>query len=61
MDRGKAHSTAAASNITVEAVKILKDGTRVPLGIVSCYHRNPIKRIRCKLSKKCPGLDGEKR
>lgn len=29
----------------VEAVKILADGTRVPLGTVAYWHRNPFKRI----------------
>lgn len=30
--------------VTVEAVKVLADGTRVPLGVVASYHSNPFKR-----------------
>lgn len=37
-----------AKNITsaqISAVKILADGTRVPLGVVAYYHRNPLRRL----------------
>lgn len=33
----------------VQAVKILADGTRVPLGTVAYWSRNPIKRLIFKL------------
>lgn len=37
-----------AKNITkaeITAVKILADGTKVPLGTVAYYHRNPLRRL----------------
>lgn len=36
----------------VTAVKILADGTRVPLGTIAYWHRNPLKRLFYYLFKK---------
>jgi len=36
--RGK----GGARQVTMRATKIQADGTRVPLGVVSAWHRNPI-------------------
>ena len=36
----------------VEAVKILADGTRVPLGTIAYWHRNPLKRLFYRLFKR---------
>lgn len=30
---------------SIRAVKILKDGTKVDLGVVSYWHANPLKRL----------------
>lgn len=45
-------SDSQIKSVQVEAVKILKDGTRVSLGVVSYWHRNPLKRLFFKLFKK---------
>jgi hypothetical protein len=37
-------SRADVKSATVEAVIIKADGTRVPLGVIAAYHKNPIKR-----------------
>ena len=36
-------------SVEIQAVKILADGTQVPLGTISYWHRNPIKRLIFKL------------
>jgi hypothetical protein len=38
-----------AKEATIEAVIIRADGTRVPLGVVSYWHRNPLKRWAWKV------------
>lgn len=38
-------SSSKLISAEVEAVKILADGTRVPLGTVAYWHRNPLKRL----------------
>ena len=37
---------------SIHAVKILADGTRVDLGVVSYYHRNTFKRLWWWLARK---------
>jgi hypothetical protein len=37
---------------SIEAVVIRKDGTREDLGVVSYYHRNPLKRAMWALRQK---------
>jgi hypothetical protein len=42
------HQQSAMSGVKsleIEAVKILADGTRVPLGVISTWHRNPVIRF----------------
>jgi hypothetical protein len=38
--------------LTIEAVKITADGKRIPLGVVSYWSRNPIKRFAFWLKQK---------
>lgn len=38
--------------VTVEATIIRADGTRVPLGVVAYYHKNPLKRAWHSLKQK---------
>lgn len=45
-------SDSQIKSVQVEAVKILADGTRVPLGVISYWHRNPLKRLFFKLFKR---------
>ncbi len=44
-----AFSQSKLVSAEVEAVKILADGTRVPLGTISYWHRNPLKRLFFKI------------
>lgn len=37
--------------MTIEAIIIRKDGTREDLGVVSYYHKNPIKRLLWNVKK----------
>lgn len=36
---------SGVKSLEIEAVKILADGTRIPLGVISTWHRNPIIRL----------------
>lgn len=38
--------------ITLEAVVIRADGTREDLGVVSYWHKNPLRRLAFKLKRK---------
>lgn len=46
---------SAVKSASISAVKILADGTRVDLGVVSYYHSNPFKRLWWALSQLCKG------
>jgi hypothetical protein len=41
-----------AKRMSLSAVVIRADGTREDLGIISYYHRNPLKRLWYRLTKK---------
>lgn len=38
--------------VTIEATKILADGTKVPLGVVAYYHQNPVKQFLHSIKQK---------
>lgn len=42
---------------SIEATVIRADGTREELGVVSYYHRNPLKRLYYKLTGRVWGAD----
>jgi hypothetical protein len=42
---------SGAKQATIEAVIIRADGTRVPLGVVSYWHKNPLKRWAWRLER----------
>lgn len=51
----KTGTISAGSNCreaSIHAVKILKDGTRVDLGCVAYYHKNPIIRLWRNLTRR---------
>jgi hypothetical protein len=39
------NAQGSVKELTIEAVVIRKDGTREDHGIISYYHRNPLKRL----------------
>lgn len=43
-------ATAQAKEASIEAVIIRADGTREDLGVVSYWHRNPLKRLAWRIT-----------
>lgn len=48
----EALATGKVKSLQIEAVVIRADGTREDLGVVSYYHRNPLRRLAWRLSRK---------
>jgi len=47
---GEITGNSNLSEASIEAVVIRADGTRENLGVVSYYHKNPLKRLYYKLT-----------
>lgn len=45
MDKPTQSVEATAQEVSVSAVIIRRDGTREDLGVISYWHRNPLKRL----------------
>ena len=45
----KTEAKGGVREVTIEAVVIRRDGTREDFGVVSYYHKNPLKRLIWRL------------
>lgn len=50
---------SGAKQATIEAVIIRADGTRVPLGVISYWHKNPLKRWAWRMKRAAKSLIGK--
>ncbi len=53
-------ATAGVKEASIAAVVIRADGTREDLGVISYYHRNPLKRIAWNVKKRLRRTHGDK-